>query len=115
MTSVPHSVSLRDADATSDELEALRGVMRSDEPDWDEPPTLEDSYYPPSDEDSAWWAEASERDLTDAELESIRRLGLSYPGDCLEWASVDLEPLPRAALSDDHGGFTGWGPGVDPC
>jgi hypothetical protein len=55
MAIVQHSVSLDDADATRDELAALRDVMRSDAPFPDEPPVL-DADGDPWDDDR--WQDA---------------------------------------------------------
>lgn len=83
MPTIPYSVSLDDIDASRDELEALRDVMRRDAPFPDEPPTLDD-FAPPSDEDEQWWA-AQGDPLADA----------GPP----EWTDLDLEPLPELTIS----------------
>jgi hypothetical protein len=59
MSTLPYShVSLEDSDATREQLQALREIMRQDSPAFDEPPTLDD-VFGPSDADAAWWLEQS--------------------------------------------------------
>lgn len=98
----PVSVSLRDSDASRDELEALRDVMRRDAPFPDEPPTLEEAYEP-SEEDDRWWAAQCCDPFADRS-----------PFD--RWEDLDLEPLPEpgsTAYCNDRGGFFGWPEGTD--
>jgi hypothetical protein len=82
---LPHSVSLDDAEASRDELEALRDVMRGDSPFPDEPPSLDDDYPIDSvDTDSRrWWAVETEPEFG-------------------PWEDVDLEPLPEMTTSGSY-------------
>jgi hypothetical protein len=53
-------VSLRDSDASAEEIETLRNIMRSDDIPPDECPELPDDVcFDPSDQDVCWWVEQS--------------------------------------------------------
>lgn len=51
------AVSLQDSEATRDELEILRNIMRSDRPYYDEAPELPDTFdFEPEPADRVWWS-----------------------------------------------------------